>query len=143
MAPPSNRGVILDKGDDIGSPAENTTHVQPKGASETQSSENEDHGVPQYADSGVNPVLEEEAQSKGRWFAYVTTKQFWVAMLLGQGERISIPQISYHAGWDRIAANRWEQCSLYALPRRIRSANYSRSKGLASLPSRPSSTMCC
>jgi len=30
-------------------------------------------------------VLEEEAQSKGRWFQYVKTKQFWLVLLLGQG----------------------------------------------------------
>jgi len=53
--------------------------------SETLSSENE-RGVPHMGDTSAeaNPVLENEAQTKGTWFAYVKTKQFWIAMVLGQ-----------------------------------------------------------
>lgn len=43
-------------------------------------SENELHsGAP------TNEVLERDAQTKGRWFQYVKTKQFWITLLLGQG----------------------------------------------------------
>lgn len=31
-----------------------------------------------------NEVLEAEAKSKGHWFAYVKTKQFWLVLVLGQ-----------------------------------------------------------
>ncbi|KAF1964165.1 DUF914-domain-containing protein [Bimuria novae-zelandiae CBS 107.79] len=56
---------------------------QPKGA-ETTNPEN-GHGVPTLVTSHeVNPVLERDAQTKGTWTAYVKTKQFWIAMLLGQ-----------------------------------------------------------
>jgi hypothetical protein len=33
----------------------------------------------------VNEVLEQDAQTKGRWFQYVKTKQFWITLVLGQG----------------------------------------------------------
>jgi solute carrier family 35 protein F1/2 len=33
----------------------------------------------------VNEVLERDAQTKGRWFQYVRTKQFWITLVLGQG----------------------------------------------------------
>ena len=32
-----------------------------------------------------NEVLERDAQTKGRWFQYIKTKQFWVTLMLGQG----------------------------------------------------------
>lgn len=32
-----------------------------------------------------NEVLEHDAQTKGRWFQYIKTKQFWITLLLGQG----------------------------------------------------------
>lgn len=45
-----------------------------------------EHGVPEYVgDSAHNEVLEAEAESKGLWFAYVKTKQFWLVLVLGQG----------------------------------------------------------
>lgn len=37
------------------------------------------------ADAAGNPVLEGHDQTKGRWFQYLKTKQFWVTLLLGQG----------------------------------------------------------
>jgi hypothetical protein len=40
------------------------------------------------AGAQANPTLEAVAESKGRWFQYVKTKQFWITLLLGQG-RIS------------------------------------------------------
>ncbi|KAH4256555.1 hypothetical protein HBI04_158850 [Parastagonospora nodorum] len=36
------------------------------------------------AGAQVNPTLEAVAESKGRWFQYVKTKQFWITLLLGQ-----------------------------------------------------------
>lgn len=74
--------LVVNKADDMG--PEETTHVQPKGAAELGSENG--HGMPQYVDGGVNPVLESEEKSKGQWFAYLKTKQFWVAMILGQGK---------------------------------------------------------
>jgi hypothetical protein len=72
------------KADDFG--MESTTHVQPKATPRgTHGSEN-GLAAPEYVHHGVNPVLETEAQTKGKWFAYVKTKQFWLAMLLGQGK---------------------------------------------------------
>jgi solute carrier family 35 protein F1/2 len=38
-----------------------------------------------------NETLETVAESKGRWFQYVKTKQFWITLLLGQGTHISHP----------------------------------------------------
>lgn len=56
---------------------------QPKGA-DTTNPEN-GHGVPTLVTSHeANPVLEQDAATKGSWTAYVKTKQFWIAMLLGQ-----------------------------------------------------------
>lgn len=90
MAQPTQEQFAT-KGDDIGpNGAVDTTHVQPKGTSDV-SSGNEQLGVrvvdtDAHGTEGVNPVLEHEAQSKGRWFQYVKTKQFWLVMILGQGE---------------------------------------------------------
>jgi solute carrier family 35 protein F1/2 len=85
--------IVANKGDDIGPSHVSTTHVTPKGDSTLSSSGNGLHGTgePEYVGNGqhgtiqVSPVLEEEAQSKGRWFQYVKTKQFWLVLLLGQG----------------------------------------------------------
>ncbi|KAF2638496.1 DUF914-domain-containing protein [Massarina eburnea CBS 473.64] len=86
MAPANFTEEFTPKGDSehIG-PMGNTTTVQPKGADAVVSrgSSENGHGVPQFVDE-ANPVLEAQASSKGRWFAYVKTKQFWIAMLLGQ-----------------------------------------------------------
>lgn len=80
--------AVHNKGDGVG-PTDTTHVVQPKGTSDTLGSEN-GHGVPRYMDeTGANPVLENEAKTKGQWFAYVKTKQFWVAILLGQGKSFS------------------------------------------------------
>lgn len=50
------------------------------GAAHHVSSENE----PAVASSSGD-VLERDAQTKGRWFAYLRTKQFWITLALGQG----------------------------------------------------------
>jgi solute carrier family 35 protein F1/2 len=84
---------ITNKGDDIGPSHVGSTHVTPKGDSSLSSSGNglRGAGEPEFGGHGqhgmidVSPVLEEEAQSKGRWFQYVKTKQFWLVLLLGQG----------------------------------------------------------
>jgi solute carrier family 35 protein F1/2 len=50
------------------------------GATQYVTSENESrNGAP------ANEVLERDAQTKGRWFQYVKTKQFWITLALGQG----------------------------------------------------------
>jgi solute carrier family 35 protein F1/2 len=66
-----------------------STNVHPKEpSSTTYSSGNEPtdapHGVPEYVGHSGHEILEEDAQSKGTWFAYVKTKQFWVVLVLGQ-----------------------------------------------------------
>lgn len=71
-----------------------TAHVHPKDSSSpAYRSGNEqrggDHGVAEYVGHPGNEVLEEEAQSKGTWFAYVKTKQFWVVLILGQSTSTS------------------------------------------------------
>ena len=45
------------------------------------SSETEPNGVSAHG----NEVLEHDAQTKGRWFQYIKTKQFWITLALGQG----------------------------------------------------------
>lgn len=85
--------AVFDKGDDVHVPATeqpSTTTVHPKSAGSSHSlSENERAGgatgATEYVGWEHNPVLEEEAHSKGTWFAYVKTKQFWVVLVLGQG----------------------------------------------------------
>lgn len=81
--------VVLNKGDDVGPiNKDDTTFVQPKDATSLDYSGNgqtSGHGVPEYVGHAHNEVLEEEAQTKGRWFQYVKTKQFWLVLLLGQG----------------------------------------------------------
>jgi solute carrier family 35 protein F1/2 len=57
--------------------------VDKTGAGTYVTSENESHnGAPR------NEVLGHDAQTKGRWFQYVKTKQFWITLLLGQGMSI-------------------------------------------------------
>jgi solute carrier family 35 protein F1/2 len=57
--------------------------VDKTGAGTYVTPENESHnGAP------GNEVLEQDAQTKGRWFQYVKTKQFWITLLLGQGMSI-------------------------------------------------------
>jgi solute carrier family 35 protein F1/2 len=55
--------------------------VDNTGKSTYVSSENERNEVPVLG----NEVLEHDAQTKGRWFQYLKTKQFWITLLLGQG----------------------------------------------------------
>jgi solute carrier family 35 protein F1/2 len=60
--------------------------VDKTGAGHYVTSENESHsGAP------ANEVLERDAQTKGRWFQYIKTKQFWVTLLLGQGMHLHHP----------------------------------------------------
>lgn len=52
------------------------------GAGTYVTSENESHS------GGIateNEILERDAQTKGQWFQYLKTKQFWITLLLGQG----------------------------------------------------------
>jgi hypothetical protein len=92
MASHFQEDFIANKGDDMDPVG--TTHVQPKGvdASQPHSSGNELGGseMVDRASANGNPVLEEDAQTKGSWFAYLKTKQFWVALLLGQGTHHSV-----------------------------------------------------
>ena len=55
--------------------------VDKTGAGTYVSSENEHIASPVMG----NEVLEHDAQTKGRWFQYIKTKQFWITLLLGQG----------------------------------------------------------
>lgn len=49
------------------------------------SSENEQPvAVTSSASASAGNVLERDAQSKGSWFAYLKTRQFWITLLLGQ-----------------------------------------------------------
>lgn len=50
------------------------------GAGTYVTSENESHNG-----AAGNEVLERDAQTKGRWFQYLKTKQFWITLVLGQG----------------------------------------------------------
>jgi solute carrier family 35 protein F1/2 len=72
---------FFSKGEDIHTSAEpvQTTTVHPKGLSEHERS-----GASLRAVETGNEVLESNAQSKGRWFQYLKTKQFWLTLLLGQ-----------------------------------------------------------
>lgn len=83
MASHFQEELVANKGDDMGPPIGNTTHVHPKGVAHGgPGSENEPDGS--HVVEPGNPVLESEAQTKGKWFAYLKTRQFWLAMLLGQ-----------------------------------------------------------
>lgn len=100
--------LFMDKGDDAGTVAQvydkstSAGTAQPPGGASSPSSDSGNNGT---ADGGVhgpaeyiagyggaenesvaNEVLAEEARSKGTWFAYVKTKQFWVVLVLGQGK---------------------------------------------------------
>jgi hypothetical protein len=41
---------------------------------------------PNGASAHGNEVLEHDTQTKGRWFQYIKTKQFWITLALGQGK---------------------------------------------------------
>ncbi|KAF2624702.1 DUF914-domain-containing protein [Macroventuria anomochaeta] len=72
------------KGEDIHTGPVVTQTVHPKGSEATTISENERAGTALHPVGTGNEVLENDAQSKGRWFQYLKTKQFWLTMLLGQ-----------------------------------------------------------
>ena len=82
------------KGEDIRTAAEpvHTTTVHPKGLEVSTGSENEHSGASLHAVGTGNEVLARDAQSKGRWFQYLRTKQFWLTLLLGQS--------AYHMNYE-------------------------------------------
>ena len=84
QAYPANGVVVPNKGDDDFGGGGVTSDVDKTGT--YVSSENGSHhrGAAAAALEN-NPVLEHDAQTKGRWFQYVKTKQFWITLLLGQG----------------------------------------------------------
>jgi hypothetical protein len=69
-----------------------TGTVDKTGAGINVSDENEHNGS--SAAMG-NPTLEQVAQTKGRWFQYVKTKQFWITLLLGQCMSLSQSHITH------------------------------------------------
>ncbi|KAJ4369290.1 hypothetical protein N0V86_009121 [Didymella sp. IMI 355093] len=81
---PHSADGFFGKGEDIHAGPVVTQTVHPKDSGVTGSSENESTGVPLHAVGTGNEVLERDAQSKGRWFQYLRTKQFWLTLLLGQ-----------------------------------------------------------
>ena len=95
MSSGSQNGV-LDKGADIG-PVEqvDTTLVRPKGSSVSDSSSGnglagQAHGVPELVGGEGNAATTEKG-SKGRWFNYLKTRNFWIVLLLGYVLRLSTP----------------------------------------------------
>jgi solute carrier family 35 protein F1/2 len=86
MAQPQPRPAegFFGKGENMQTGPVVTQTVHPKGSEGTTSSENERAGTPLHVEGTGNEVLENDAQSKGRWFQYLKTKQFWLTMLLGQ-----------------------------------------------------------
>ncbi|PVI05033.1 DUF914-domain-containing protein [Periconia macrospinosa] len=108
LPPPYNKSAEANGGGAVNSIGDAETHVvQPKGGDDTSASAAAGaraggHGVAQLVDgdgngdagagagagagsaAGGNEVLETNARTKGQWFAYVKTKQFWVALVLGQ-----------------------------------------------------------
>lgn len=90
MASGSHNGV-LDKGADIG-PVEqvDAIPVRPKGSSVSDSSSGNGlagraHGVPELVGgSGEGNLAMTEEKSKGRWFNYLKTRDFWIVLLIGQ-----------------------------------------------------------
>ena len=64
-----------------------TEVIHPKGTSDAGSGNERGHGVPELVGDGAaqTTVADLEGKSKGKWFAYVKTKEFWLVLLLGQG----------------------------------------------------------
>ncbi|KAK3214312.1 hypothetical protein GRF29_28g2730865 [Pseudopithomyces chartarum] len=88
MAQPTPQESFAPRKDDIDMSESHTIVHQPKGADAVPEN---GHGVPTLvAEREANPVLEEDAATQGTWTAYVKTKQFWIAMLLGQTLAICI-----------------------------------------------------
>lgn len=126
--PHPTAGVIPNKGHDSGD------HYAPElmdktGTGTYISSENERNGVPVPG----NEVLEHDAQTKGRWFQYLKTKQFWITLLLGQG------MSSYNVHAEATTDNNM-QFSRSALRPLTPSLRFSLPKELQSRHSSPSST---
>jgi solute carrier family 35 protein F1/2 len=82
---PHSADGFFGKGEDIHAGPIVTQSVHPKDSEVAGSSENERTGAPLHTVGTGNEVLERDAQSKGRWFQYLKTKQFWLTLLLGQG----------------------------------------------------------
>lgn len=82
---PHSADGFFGKGEDIHARPIVTQSVHPKDSEVAGSSENERTGAPLHTVGTGNEVLERDAQSKGRWFQYLKTKQFWLTLLLGQG----------------------------------------------------------
>lgn len=82
---PHSAAGFFGKGEDIHSGPVVTQTIHAKDSEVTGSSENEHVGSTLQAVGTGNEVLERDAQSKGRWFQYLKTKQFWLTLLLGQG----------------------------------------------------------
>ncbi|KAF2126135.1 DUF914-domain-containing protein [Dothidotthia symphoricarpi CBS 119687] len=57
--------------------------VEPHASTTVHPKADSTHSQPIYT-SESNAVLEHDAQTKGRWFQYVKTKQFWITLVLGQ-----------------------------------------------------------
>lgn len=91
---PANGVVVPNKGDDMGQPEYVGKTAAAAGI--YASSGNESHGG---APGHGNDVLEQDAQTKGRWFQYVKTKQFWITLIIGQGTYIPLPLLLL-ANWD-------------------------------------------
>jgi solute carrier family 35 protein F1/2 len=73
--PHPSAGIIPNKGDDVVD-----YHAANKsGAGTYASPENEHSGAPVLANH------DSDAPTKGQWFQYIKTKQFWITLLLGQG----------------------------------------------------------
>lgn len=87
QAYPTSGVVVPKQGDgDFGAGAGVAPAVDKTGTGTYVSSENESHRANAPAAAlGNSEVLEQDAQTKGRWFQYVKTKQFWITLLLGQG----------------------------------------------------------
>lgn len=82
---PQSADGFFGKGEDIHTGPVVTQTVLSKDSEVTGSSENERTGTSLHPVETGNEVLERDAQSKGRWFQYLKTKQFWLTLLLGQG----------------------------------------------------------
>jgi hypothetical protein len=80
------------------------------GAGTYVTSENESHNGAHSTE-----VLEQDAQTKGRWFQYVKTKQFWITLLLGQGTHTTSPPDNRirHGVLEHMLTDEYSSCYLY------------------------------
>lgn len=125
----------------------NTEYFGPDktGAAHHVSSENEQA----VATSGP-AILERDAESKGSWFAYLKTRQFWITLVLGQGKSLSLGakhDITIECrfalklnGSNRLTIEPEIQSSRFVLHLPILCPHFSAMKALPFLPSNPFST---